>query len=141
MQSRQKSLLEIFTSTCFGFIISMVASQIYYHEQSWARNIGFTVIMTGVSLARGYAWRRFFNWLDRKRDLPANSLVFATYHPGEGAMMHIATEGNLTRSAAIGHAQIINIAETLIKSLREYNQLGPDSKGCADIPVRSTPWH
>ena len=67
MQSKTQSAIEVVAGTTIGFIIAMIA-QIYITWQysissTLAQDFGITVFFTGISIIRGYAVRRFFNWL------------------------------------------------------------------------------
>ena len=71
MQSRKKSALESFCNVSSGFIISMVVWELIIEplfsiEKSLFENLHITSIFTGVSLLRGYAWRRLFNRKESK---------------------------------------------------------------------------
>lgn len=76
MQSRRHSLLESIANVSSGMIIAFVISQLaHVFEQEiqqyiWSgfewhisagSNLIMTVILTIVSILRGYAWRRHFN--------------------------------------------------------------------------------
>ena len=76
MQSRRHSFLESCVNVASGMFIAFVISQIahiFQHEIQkyiWSgfewnisvgSNIVMTVILTVVSVVRGYAWRRHFN--------------------------------------------------------------------------------
>jgi polysaccharide pyruvyl transferase WcaK-like protein len=67
VQSKTQSAIEVVAGTTIGFIIAMIA-QIYITWQysissTLAQDFGITVFFTGISIIRGYAVRRFFNWL------------------------------------------------------------------------------
>jgi polysaccharide pyruvyl transferase WcaK-like protein len=67
MQSKTQSAIEVVAGTTIGFIIAMIA-QVYITWQygissTLAQDFGITVFFTGISIIRGYAVRRFFNWL------------------------------------------------------------------------------
>ncbi len=76
MQSKLHSFLETAANIISGMIIAFVISQIAAHfeleirQYIWAgfewkvsagSNIVMTVILTIVSMGRGYSWRRYFN--------------------------------------------------------------------------------
>lgn len=67
MQSRRLSLIETLCGVAIGFVVSVSASLVIYpwfgHAFTLAQNMGITVIFTLLSIARGYAVRRFFNWI------------------------------------------------------------------------------
>lgn len=67
MQSRRLSLIETLFGVAVGFILSVTASLFIYpwfgHAFTLAQNMGITVIFTVLSILRGYAVRRFFNWI------------------------------------------------------------------------------
>ena len=71
MQTRTQSLLETCVNTAIGFGINLAAQiaifplfgiHIAMHESAM---IG--VAFTGISIARGFLLRRFFNWFHSKR--------------------------------------------------------------------------
>lgn len=69
-QSVKQSLVEAITGTAFGFCVAL-ASQVwimgYYGLGStFQQDIGITLFFTGISIIRGYAVRRFFNWRHHK---------------------------------------------------------------------------
>ena len=61
------SLAESIANTAVGFVLSMAAVEFVFPligvSLSLAENFAATGIMTVVSVARGYALRRVFNWL------------------------------------------------------------------------------
>ena len=76
MQTRLHSFLETAANIISGMIIAFAISQLaaYYETEiqqyiwlgfewkvSAGSNIGMTVILTIVSIGRGYSWRRYFN--------------------------------------------------------------------------------
>lgn len=67
MQSKTQSMIEVLTGTAFGFIIALLSQvfimQHYGIQTTLAQDAWITVFFTGVSILRGYAVRRFFNWL------------------------------------------------------------------------------
>jgi hypothetical protein len=60
------SILETLINTGTGFIISILTTQIvlpqYDCPVTLEQNMGITTIFTVVSIVRGYAVRRLFNW-------------------------------------------------------------------------------
>lgn len=80
-QSKRMSLLETTLSTAIGFGISL-AAQIFFLpllgvEISLHQNFVFAVIMTVISIARGFALRRLFEALQIRRPIPASILAIA----------------------------------------------------------------
>jgi hypothetical protein len=69
-QSRIQSLVETTVSTAVGFGISWAATLVvlplFGHRPTVADGFGITVFFTIISLVRGYALRRVFNYLHRK---------------------------------------------------------------------------
>lgn len=67
MQSRRLSLIETLVGVALGFVLSVGASLVVYpmfgHSFTLTQNMGITVIFTVISIARGYAVRRLFNWI------------------------------------------------------------------------------
>jgi hypothetical protein len=68
-QTKLQSAVETAASTAVGFAISWAATLVvlpwFGHQPSVADGFGITVAFTVLSLVRGYALRRFFNWLHR----------------------------------------------------------------------------
>lgn len=64
-QSRAESLLEASLNTASGFLLSLIVwhwvARWYEIPMPLSRNLEITGIFTVVSIARSYAWRRFFN--------------------------------------------------------------------------------
>lgn len=67
MQTKIQSLIETLVGTGIGFCIALAAQFFitwwYDIEVSAAKNVWITVFFTGISILRGYAVRRFFNWI------------------------------------------------------------------------------
>lgn len=67
-QSKAGSAIEALTNTGIGFIIALGAqvwiAGYYGLNTSFAQDLGITTFFTGISILRGYAVRRFFNWID-----------------------------------------------------------------------------
>lgn len=65
-QSRRHSLLETCTSTAIGFAVAMASQWVIYPlfgvVVTFSTNLALTCVFTGISIARGYAVRRLFNW-------------------------------------------------------------------------------
>jgi len=66
MQTKKMSLIETLTNTGAGFLISLLTTQLvlpqYKCSVTFSATVEITAIFTLVSIARGYAIRRFFNW-------------------------------------------------------------------------------
>lgn len=67
-QSRTTSLVETTLNTASGFALSLVAQWYFLVlvkglPMTWGDNLEFAGIMTAVSIARGFAWRRLFEKL------------------------------------------------------------------------------
>ena len=69
MQSKWMSVVETCASTAIGFAVALLTQILVFPwfglHPSLGENLWITVIFTGVSLVRGYAVRRFFNWVHR----------------------------------------------------------------------------
>jgi len=70
MQSRKHSLIEAITSTAIGYSVAVTTQCIVF---PWfglyvplTQNLLIGGIFTVVSVARGYAVRRLFNWIGEK---------------------------------------------------------------------------
>lgn len=76
MQSKRHSIIESFTNVFSGMLLAFLISQLAHifeaeiQQYVWSgfewnisvsSNIIMTVMLTVVSVIRGYAWRRFFN--------------------------------------------------------------------------------
>lgn len=71
MQKKKHSLLEACLSTAIGFCVAYVANIVIVPLVLGIRldhttNVVLTSFFTLVSVVRGYAVRRFFNWLHHK---------------------------------------------------------------------------
>lgn len=66
MQTKKMSFIETLTNTGLGFIISLLTTQVvlpqYKCSVTFSATFEITLIFTLVSIVRGYAVRRFFNW-------------------------------------------------------------------------------
>lgn len=69
MQTKFQSALEVLAGTAIGFIIAFLAqlwiTHYYAIQSSLQQDFFITIFFTGISILRGYAVRRFFNWLFR----------------------------------------------------------------------------
>lgn len=71
-QSIRGSMVEAVTNTVVGFGLNFMLNAVLFaaligcHIPTWA-NLTYGAIMTGVSVARGFTLRRFFNWLHTRR--------------------------------------------------------------------------
>lgn len=69
-QSRTMSLVETVANVGSGVVTAVAVGQLIYplfgYAVSVADNFLITCAFTVVSVARGYAWRRLFNWLHHK---------------------------------------------------------------------------
>lgn len=69
-QSRRHSMAEALTGTAVGFVVSVLASMVIYplhgHAFSLREVTSITIIFTVLSIARGYAVRRLFNYLHHR---------------------------------------------------------------------------
>jgi hypothetical protein len=66
MQPRKHSLIETCLNTASGFVLSFFAGLFVYPSfgcrLTIQQNFWVTVVFTFISVARGYFWRRLFNW-------------------------------------------------------------------------------
>ncbi len=67
-QSKKMSTVEILTNTSIGVIGSWLLTA-YILKTTPGETTGFVLIFTVWSIFRGYAVRRFFNWLHAREDL------------------------------------------------------------------------
>jgi len=71
MQSRKHSVIETVFGTTIGFAVAFVTQMIVFplfgiHTEVHD-NISIGLIFTAVSILRGYAVRRLFNWISTNR--------------------------------------------------------------------------
>lgn len=65
-QTHRQTLVEVLVGTGIGFVVALI-SQVFimWHyglPSTFGQDIGITLFFTGISILRGYAVRRFFNW-------------------------------------------------------------------------------
>lgn len=69
MQTSKQSAIEVLAGTAFGFLIAFLAQlfimEHYAIRSTVSQDLAITTFFTGISILRGYAVRRFFNWLWR----------------------------------------------------------------------------
>jgi hypothetical protein len=69
-QSKVGSAVEALTNTGVGFVIALGAqmwiADWYGLGTTFAQDLGITTFFTGISILRGYAVRRFFNWMSHR---------------------------------------------------------------------------
>lgn len=68
-QTPLQSWVEVLGGTAIGFLLSCAAQAFimpwYGIPTSLEQDLGIVLFFTGISILRGYAVRRFFNWLFR----------------------------------------------------------------------------
>lgn len=66
-QSKLMSFMESCSSNIFAFIISVLIQGAVFHAYGFdatiADNIQIVLLFTGISIIRGFAFRRLFDWL------------------------------------------------------------------------------
>lgn len=67
-QSKWSSLIEQVLNVGSGFVISLIVWSfvivpLWEMDTNFADNLAITAVFTFVSVVRGFAWRRAFNWL------------------------------------------------------------------------------
>ena len=71
VQSKAQSLAESLLNIAIGFVVSLVAQlaifPLFGIYVPLASNLSIGLFFTGVSLVRGYAVRRFFNWVSHRQ--------------------------------------------------------------------------
>lgn len=72
MQSKLSSIIEQLLNVGSGFIISLlvwiyIIIPIWNFDVNFSDNILITVTFTGISIIRGYVWRRLFNKITIKK--------------------------------------------------------------------------
>jgi len=70
-QRRRTSLIESLLNIGSGFVVALcvwefIIEPVFGIEKDFVQNLGITTIFTSISICRSYAWRRGFNWLERK---------------------------------------------------------------------------
>lgn len=63
-------MVEVFAGVVIGFCIALASqvfiTKLYGIPTSFEQDTWITVFFTGISILRGYAVRRFFNWIWHK---------------------------------------------------------------------------
>jgi hypothetical protein len=71
MQTKFQSLIEVLVGTALGFIIAFCAQLWIMHhyaiQSTLQQDFFITLFFTGISILRGYAVRRLFNWIFHNR--------------------------------------------------------------------------
>jgi len=67
-QTRLGSLVEQSLNVGSGFVLAFllwtfVIAPLWDFDTTWVDNITINLVFTVLAVARGYAWRRLFNWL------------------------------------------------------------------------------
>lgn len=69
-QTKKRSLYEALTNSVGGFALALYTQVMVFPYfgiyVSLTSNATITVIFMAISMARGYAVRRFFDWLDHR---------------------------------------------------------------------------
>lgn len=69
-QTRKGSVVETMTNTVVGFVLNQIAQVVLFPvvgiHVSFTTNLALGLMFTGISIARGYALRRFFQWRQHK---------------------------------------------------------------------------
>lgn len=67
MQSKKMSLVETCASTAIGYLVALATQMVVFPlfglSVSLTANLWIGAIFTVVSIVRGYAVRRLFNWI------------------------------------------------------------------------------
>jgi hypothetical protein len=65
-QTRRQSMIEALVGTGIGFIVALMSQVfiMYWYglPSTFGQDVGITLFFTGISILRGYAVRRYFNW-------------------------------------------------------------------------------
>lgn len=65
-QTVQQSMVEALVGTGIGFVVALISQVFlmwwYNIPSTFGQDVGITLFFTGVSILRGFAVRRFFNW-------------------------------------------------------------------------------
>lgn len=72
-QRKRWSIAETVANTISGFLLSFLVNLFLFPvlgvEVSAGPAFTITFVLTGVSIARGYFWRRFFNWVHHTKGI------------------------------------------------------------------------
>lgn len=87
MQSRKSSLVEQLVNTGSGFVISLavwefIVKPVWEIQTNFAENLTITLLFTAVSIARGYAARRLFNFIDHKNKKKRHEKIDRNHRTG-----------------------------------------------------------
>ncbi len=92
-QTKLVSLIEALCNIGSGFVLSLVVWQwlvapLFGYEVTFADNLALTSIFTVISIARSFAWRRFFNnglhlWLTRRFGNGNDGSMVGPVHGGD----------------------------------------------------------
>lgn len=67
MQTSRQSAIEVLAGTLIGFLVALFSQlfimDLYGLPSTFTQDLAITGFFTGISILRGYAVRRFFNWL------------------------------------------------------------------------------
>lgn len=84
MQKRLHSLIEVVSGTLVAYVISVTAGIWIYPAfgmpLNLGANMGVTACFTAISIARGYLWRRLFNWLHSRPPASTKENVAISAH-------------------------------------------------------------
>ncbi len=71
MQSRRMSMIEVATSILIGLVVSFLSQIVIFKHYdihtTLGQNLEITLYFTAISIVRGYALRRFFNYKNNKK--------------------------------------------------------------------------
>lgn len=69
-QTRKQSVVETIAGTVIGYVVAVIANAIvlplFGYQTTVGDNMGIAVVFTIISLLRGYAVRRLFNWWNHR---------------------------------------------------------------------------
>ena len=65
-QTVRQSMVEALVGTGIGFVVALMSQVflmwLYGLPSTFGQDVGITLFFTGISILRGYAVRRYFNW-------------------------------------------------------------------------------
>ena len=71
MQSRSMSMIEVGVNVGLGLVVSFISQVLIFSAYdvhlSLNQNLTVTLYFTAISIVRGYALRRFFNYKNNKK--------------------------------------------------------------------------
>ena len=65
-QTNRQTMVEVLVGTSIGYVVALMSQVflmwLYGLPSTFGQDVGITLFFTGISILRGYAVRRYFNW-------------------------------------------------------------------------------